>query len=111
MNFLIQIFYLFLLISFYFIFLLFQLADILFIFINIFLFYFFAFQLRVNFFSLVCPAAEDMERFPCPSPDRMGRYRCIDEHLLCDGFTDCPLEEDEDREQCMFYKMVRSFFG
>ncbi|KAH7948324.1 hypothetical protein HPB52_020436 [Rhipicephalus sanguineus] len=45
-----------------------------------------------------------MERFACPSPDRMGRYRCIDDHVLCDGFIDCPQGEDEDRMSCMFYK-------
>ncbi|KAH1020173.1 hypothetical protein HUJ04_009888 [Dendroctonus ponderosae] len=47
-----------------------------------------------------------MERFACPSPDRQGRYHCIDDHVLCDGFTDCPNEEDEDRRSCMFYKTV-----
>ncbi|EEC19608.1 conserved hypothetical protein [Ixodes scapularis] len=54
-----------------------------------------------------CPSAEDgMERFACPSADRMGRYRCIDDHVLCDGFIDCPQGEDEDRMSCMFYKTV-----
>lgn len=33
-----------------------------------------------------CPPATDgMERFACPTPDRQGRYRCIDDHVLCDG--------------------------
>ncbi|KAJ9592699.1 hypothetical protein L9F63_015643, partial [Diploptera punctata] len=55
-----------------------------------------------------CPPAEDgMERFACPNPDRMGRYRCIDDHVLCDGFIDCPGGEDEDRQACMFYKTVK----
>lgn len=55
-----------------------------------------------------CPPAEEdgMERFACPTPDRMGRYRCIDDHVLCDGFIDCPSGEDEDRQACMFYKTV-----
>jgi hypothetical protein len=54
-----------------------------------------------------CPPADDgMQRFACPTPDRMGRYRCIDDIVLCDGFIDCPGEEDEDRQACMFYKTV-----
>lgn len=47
-----------------------------------------------------------MERFACPTPDRQGRYRCIDDHVLCDGFIDCPDGEDEERQACMFYKTV-----
>ncbi|PNF31691.1 hypothetical protein B7P43_G14034, partial [Cryptotermes secundus] len=54
-----------------------------------------------------CPPAEDgMDRFACPTPDRMGRYRCIEDHVLCDGYIDCPKGEDEDRQGCMFYKTV-----
>jgi len=54
-----------------------------------------------------CPTAMDgMERFACPTPDLQGRYRCIDDHVLCDGFIDCPEGEDEDRRSCMFYKTV-----
>ncbi|CAN7986020.1 unnamed protein product [Ixodes hexagonus] len=49
-----------------------------------------------------------MERFACPSADRMGRYRCIDDHVLCDGFIDCPQGEDEDRMSCMFYKTTKA---
>lgn len=49
-----------------------------------------------------------MERFACPTADRMGRYHCIDDHVLCDGFVDCPTGEDEDRQACMFYKTVSS---
>lgn len=57
-----------------------------------------------------CPSSEDgMERFACPTPDRMGRYRCIDDHVLCDGFIDCPTGEDEDRQACMFYKTVSAW--
>lgn len=50
-----------------------------------------------------------MERFACPTPDRQGRYRCIDDHVLCDGFIDCPEGADEDRQACMFYKTVSIF--
>lgn len=59
------------------------------------------------FIFLECPPAMDgMERFACPTPDRQGRYRCIDDHVLCDGFIDCPDGEDEERQACMFYKTV-----
>lgn len=59
------------------------------------------------FIFLECPPAEDgMERFACPTPDKLGRYPCVDDHVLCDGFVDCPGREDEDRQACMFYKTV-----
>uniref|UniRef100_W8BHH9 Uncharacterized protein n=2 Tax=Ceratitis capitata TaxID=7213 RepID=W8BHH9_CERCA len=55
--------------------------------------------------QIECPTAMDgMERFACPTPDLQGRYRCIDDHVLCDGFIDCPEGEDEDRKSCMFHK-------
>ncbi|CAH0770019.1 unnamed protein product [Bemisia tabaci] len=61
------------------------------------------------FSAMQCPPSEDgMERFACPTPDRMGRYRCIDDHVLCDGFIDCPTGEDEDRQSCMFYKTTKA---
>ncbi|GBM58078.1 hypothetical protein AVEN_113465-1 [Araneus ventricosus] len=41
----------------------------------------------------------------------MGRYRCIDDHMLCDGFIDCAAAEDEDRMSCMFYKTVTPLFS
>uniref|UniRef100_A0A1B0BUD9 Uncharacterized protein n=1 Tax=Glossina palpalis gambiensis TaxID=67801 RepID=A0A1B0BUD9_9MUSC len=59
--------------------------------------------------ALKCPTAMDgMERFACPTPDVQGRYRCIDDHVLCDGFIDCPEGEDEDRRSCMFYKTTKA---
>ncbi|CAH1969450.1 unnamed protein product [Acanthoscelides obtectus] len=59
--------------------------------------------------KLQCPPADDgMERFACPTPDRQGRYHCIDDHVLCDGFVDCPSAEDEDRHACMFYKTTKA---
>ncbi|EDW35668.1 GL17386 [Drosophila persimilis] len=59
--------------------------------------------------QIECPTAMDgMERFACPVPDRQGRYRCIDDHVLCDGFIDCPDGEDEDRRSCMFYKTTKA---
>ena len=62
-----------------------------------------------------CPRSPDhMERFACPRPDRRGRFRCIDDRALCDGFYDCPDKEDENPDHCLFYKTVRilteSFF-
>ena len=61
------------------------------------------------FFAECPPAMDGMERFACPTPDRQGRYRCIDDHVLCDGFIDCPEGEDEERQACMFYKTVSIF--
>ncbi|XP_076231404.1 low-density lipoprotein receptor domain-containing jelly belly protein [Calliopsis andreniformis] len=59
--------------------------------------------------QIECPISEDgMERFACPTADRMGRYHCIDDHALCDGFIDCPTGEDEDRQACMFYKTTKA---
>ncbi|XP_017790545.1 PREDICTED: uncharacterized protein LOC108572775 [Habropoda laboriosa] len=59
--------------------------------------------------QIECPSSEDgMERFACPTADRMGRYHCIDDHALCDGFIDCPTGEDEDRQACMFYKTTKA---
>ena len=56
-----------------------------------------------------CPRSNDrMERFACPSPDFRGRFRCIDDRSLCDGFFDCPGREDENPDQCLFYKTVSS---
>lgn len=60
----------------------------------------------MNRFAECPPAMDGMERFACPTPDRQGRYRCIDDHVLCDGFIDCPDGEDEERQACMFYKTV-----
>ncbi|XP_018322270.1 uncharacterized protein LOC108734988 [Agrilus planipennis] len=53
------------------------------------------------------PAADGMDRFACPTPDRQGRYHCIDDHVLCNGFIDCPTGEDEDRQACMYYKTIK----
>ncbi|CAL7938755.1 unnamed protein product [Xylocopa violacea] len=59
--------------------------------------------------QIECPISDDgMERFACPTADRMGRYHCIDDHALCDGFIDCPTGEDEDRQACMFYKTTKA---
>ena len=52
------------------------------------------------------PAADGFDRFACPSPDKIGRYKCIDAHALCDGYIDCPESQDEDRMACMFFKTV-----
>ncbi|GFT78713.1 uncharacterized protein NPIL_189711 [Nephila pilipes] len=54
------------------------------------------------------PSDDGLERFACPTPDRMGRYRCIDDHMLCDGFIDCAAAEDEDRMACMFFRTTKA---
>lgn len=64
---------------------------------------------KFDFITECPPASDGMERFACPTPDRQGRYHCIDDHVLCDGFIDCPSGEDEDRQDCMFYKTVSRF--
>jgi len=59
--------------------------------------------------QIECPRSEDrMERFACPSPDFRGRYRCIDDRSLCDGFFDCPSREDENPDMCLFYKTTKA---
>ena len=61
---------------------------------------------------LECPRSPDhMERFACPRPDRRGRFRCIDDRALCDGFYDCPDKEDENPDHCLFYKTVSNSFN
>lgn len=75
--------------------------------INLFRYSISQFNIVLSIYSPECPPAVDgMERFACPTPDRQGRYRCIDDHVLCDGFIDCPDGEDEERQACMFYKTV-----
>ena len=60
-----------------------------------------------SFIISECPRSPDhMERFACPRPDRRGRFRCIDDRALCDGFYDCPDKEDENPDHCLFYKTV-----
>ncbi|KAF7496735.1 hypothetical protein SSS_03166 [Sarcoptes scabiei] len=55
--------------------------------------------------QIECPSSENgMDRFSCPSRDNYGRFLCIDDQHICDGYFDCPLGEDEERINCMFYK-------
>lgn len=59
--------------------------------------------------QIECPRSPDhMERFACPKPDRRGRFRCIDDRALCDGFYDCPDKEDENPDHCLFYKTTKA---
>ncbi|XP_067134652.1 uncharacterized protein [Centruroides vittatus] len=54
-----------------------------------------------------CPPAPDgMQKIPCPKPNKNGRYICVDNRVICDGFVDCPNADDEDRMSCMFYKTI-----
>ncbi|XP_059083672.1 putative uncharacterized protein DDB_G0277255 [Tigriopus californicus] len=59
--------------------------------------------------QIECPRTSDrMELFACPTPDFRGRYRCIDDRVLCNGFFDCPGHEDENPDQCLFYKTTKA---
>jgi len=59
--------------------------------------------------QIECPRSPDrMEKFACPTPDFRQRYRCIDDTALCDGFFDCPGQEDENPDQCLFYKTTKA---
>ena len=61
----------------------------------------------VTFFMTDCPDSDTgMDRFACPSSDEYGRYLCIDDQHICNGYVDCPRGEDEDPMSCMFYKSV-----
>jgi len=66
---------------------------------------------RMYLFMLAeCPLAEDgLRQFSCPTPDRYGVYRCIDDHTLCDRRPHCPNGEDEDLTVCMFHHMVSMY--
>ncbi|XP_040574409.1 uncharacterized protein [Lepeophtheirus salmonis] len=64
---------------------------------------------RYDVAQIECPRSDDrLERFACPTPDFRNRYRCIDDRSLCDGFYDCPGKEDENPEQCLFYKTTKA---
>ncbi|KAI2802489.1 hypothetical protein BLOT_009945 [Blomia tropicalis] len=55
--------------------------------------------------SSQCPSSDSgIDRFACPSPDIYGRFLCIDDQHICNGYMDCPKGEDEDTMSCMFYK-------
>jgi hypothetical protein len=59
---------------------------------------------------LGCGNAEDgRRRVPCASRDGDGNISCIDDFQLCNGRVDCAQGEDEDRRQCMFYKVVSKY--
>ncbi|KAJ6215431.1 hypothetical protein RDWZM_009931, partial [Blomia tropicalis] len=55
--------------------------------------------------QIECPSSDSgIDRFACPSPDIYGRFLCIDDQHICNGYMDCPKGEDEDTMSCMFYK-------
>lgn len=59
-----------------------------------------------------CPTAEDgLQLLACPTPDKEGKYHCIDDHALCDRVNNCPNNEDEDPTACMFNKMTMNYFN
>ena len=54
-----------------------------------------------------CPTAKDGQaEFYCPTPDKLGNWRCIDDFQLCDGVRHCPNGEDELPVSCLFYRVV-----
>ncbi|XP_017489422.1 PREDICTED: uncharacterized protein LOC108377665, partial [Rhagoletis zephyria] len=56
-----------------------------------------------------CPSTENgVDRFACPTADAYGRFLCIDDQHICNGYTDCPRGEDEDTMSCMFYKSTKA---
>ncbi|KZS06913.1 Uncharacterized protein APZ42_029439 [Daphnia magna] len=56
-----------------------------------------------------CPTAKDGQpEFYCPTPDRNGNWRCIDDFQLCDGVRHCPNGEDELPVSCLFYRVVET---
>nr|XP_027194960.1 putative uncharacterized protein DDB_G0286901 [Dermatophagoides pteronyssinus] len=59
--------------------------------------------------QIECPSSENgMDRFACPTRDELGRFLCIDDQHICDGYFDCPHGEDEERLSCMFYKSTKA---
>ena len=95
-----------------------QLSHIMMIYHDIFTAYFCLICLVVEFlcfvyiifyslFFLECPTAKDGQpEFYCPTPDKMGNWRCIDDFQLCDGVRHCPNGEDELPVSCLFYRVV-----
>jgi len=56
-----------------------------------------------------CPTAKDGQpEFYCPTPDKMGNWRCIDDFQLCDGVRHCPNGEDELPVSCLFYRVIET---
>lgn len=56
-----------------------------------------------------CPTAKDGQaEFYCPTPDKLGNWRCIDDFQLCDGVRHCPNGEDELPVSCLFYRVIET---
>lgn len=47
----------------------------------------------------------------CPTSNSRGDWKCIDDHQLCDGNSDCPNHEDEDPTQCLFFDAMSSSYN
>ncbi|XP_076040848.1 uncharacterized protein LOC143025268 [Oratosquilla oratoria] len=57
-----------------------------------------------------CPmTADDREMVFCPTPSMNGKWKCIDDDVLCDEVSDCPNSDDESPLQCLFYRSVKTY--
>ncbi|CAI9729260.1 I isoform X2 [Octopus vulgaris] len=57
--------------------------------------------------SYACKKIDSSFRLACPVYNENEETTCIDDTQLCDGMSDCPNGDDENKTVCMFYTMIR----